>query len=177
MFVRVLPSQRPPNVTTSPGITNSAQPPHTCPSSRPRAQPIPEQITPQTHQPTPEHERCPPHMLTSAHFHQRISRAIYSRSFFVHATHAQIRTTPPLQQIIVRFSCNKNSHGQHQNPNDETQSSVSVRVLPSCTSSRQARHLIDWILPRNSREANTRPLAFPLKFEENSSLRRPLHYG
>ena len=41
---------------------------HTCPSSRPRPQPIPEQITPQTHPPPPEHERYPPHTSTSVHF-------------------------------------------------------------------------------------------------------------
>ena len=47
---------------------------HTCPSSRLRGQPIPERILPQTRQPTPEHERHPPHTSTSDHFHQRISR-------------------------------------------------------------------------------------------------------
>ena len=36
-----------------------------------------------------------------------------SRSFFVHATHAQIRTTPPLQQLIIRLLCNRHSRGQH----------------------------------------------------------------
>ena len=64
-----------------------------------------------------------------------------SRSFFVRATHTQIRTTPLLRQLIVRLSCNKHSCGKHQNTNDETQQGSSVRVIPSCTSSRQARYL------------------------------------